>query len=56
VEAGLFVAAVVGARHQVKPTVPIDVRQLRTEVRPASADRDSFVVAIFPKGGGCRQA
>ena len=51
-EARLVVAAVVGARHQVEPPVAIDVRQLRTEVRPASAGRDPLVVAEFTERTG----
>src|SRR5262249_61108103 len=56
VEARLAVAAVVGARHQVEPTIAVDVRQLRTEVRPASPGRDPLVVAEVPEGDGRRQA
>jgi hypothetical protein len=40
-KARVAVAAAVGARHEVEPPVPVDVRQLRTEVRPASPRRDS---------------
>ena len=55
VEARFGVAAVVGARHEVEPPVPVDVRQLRTEVRPASAGRDSLVVAEFSEWDRRRQ-
>jgi hypothetical protein len=55
-EARLVVAAVVGARHQVEPPVRIDVRQLRTEVRPASPGRDPLVVAELAESDRRRQA
>ena len=55
-EARLVVAAVVGARHQVEPPVPVDVRQLRTEVRPASPGRDPLVVAELAESDRRRQA
>jgi hypothetical protein len=44
-EAGLVIAAVIGAGQEVEPPIAIDVRQLRTEVGAVSAGGDAAVGA-----------
>jgi hypothetical protein len=49
IESGLRIATIVRACQQVKLSVTVDVRQLRTKIRAASSRRDSTIGAEFVK-------